>query len=103
LPAILARHPNVVYAVLGATHPHVKRHDGESYRLGLERLAHDYGVEGSVLFHNRLVSLQELVEFIGAADIYVTPYLESGTDRFRHARLRRGGRQGRSLVTVLVR
>jgi len=77
LPAILARYPNVVYVVLGATHPHVKRREGESYRLGLERLAHDYGVEGNVLFHNRFVSLQELVEFIGAADIYVTPYLNA--------------------------
>jgi glycosyltransferase involved in cell wall biosynthesis len=77
LPAILARYPNVVYMVLGATHPHVKRRQGESYRLGLERLAHDYGVEGNVIFHNRFVSLEELVEFIGAADLYVTPYLNA--------------------------
>ncbi len=75
LPAILARHPNVVYIVLGATHPHVKRRDGESYRVGLERLAQVRGVEESVVFHNRFVSLEELVEFIGAADIYITPYL----------------------------
>jgi glycosyltransferase involved in cell wall biosynthesis len=75
LPAILAKHPNVVYFIVGATHPHVKRHDGESYRLSLQWLAHEKGVEGHVIFYNRFVSLEELVEFIGAADIYITPYL----------------------------
>lgn len=75
LPTILRRHPNVVYLILGATHPQVKRHEGEMYRLSLQRLARKNGVEGQVIFHNRFVSLQELVEFIGAADIYLTPYL----------------------------
>jgi glycosyltransferase involved in cell wall biosynthesis len=75
LPAILARHPNVVYIVVGATHPHVLRHEGETYRLSLQWLAQEKGVEGSVIFYNRFVSLEELVQFIGAADIYITPYL----------------------------
>src|SRR6266496_686813 len=75
LPAILAKHPNVVYFIVGATHPHVIRHDGEAYRLSLQWLAHEKGVEGHVIFYNRFVSLEELVEFIGAADIYITPYL----------------------------
>jgi glycosyltransferase involved in cell wall biosynthesis len=75
LPEILRRHPNVVYMILGATHPHVKNHEGESYRLFLQRLAREKGVDDHVIFHNRFVSLQELVEFIGAADIYLTPYL----------------------------
>ncbi len=75
LPAILARHPNVVYMIVGATHPQVKRLDGESYRLSLQLLAQDKGVAGHVIFYNRFVSLEELVEFIGAADIYLTPYL----------------------------
>jgi glycosyltransferase involved in cell wall biosynthesis len=75
LPAILAKHPNVVYFIVGATHPHVKRHDGESYRLSLQWLAQEKGVAGHVIFYNRFVSLEELVEFIGAADIYITPYL----------------------------
>ena len=75
LPAILARYPQVVYIVLGVTHPHVKRHEGEFYRLQLERLARTLGVESNVLFYDRFVSLEELIEFIGAADIYVTPYL----------------------------
>jgi glycosyltransferase involved in cell wall biosynthesis len=75
LPAISAKHPNVVYFIVGATHPHVKRHDGESYRLSLQWLAQEKRVEGHVIFYNRFVSLEELVEFIGAADIYITPYL----------------------------
>ncbi len=75
LPAVLERFPNVVYVVLGATHPHVRLREGESYRLSLERLARACDVASHVLFHNRFVSLQELVEFIGAADLYITPYL----------------------------
>jgi len=75
LPAILARHPNVVYIVLGATHPHVVRNEGETYRLSLQWLAREKGVEGQVIFYNRFVTLEELVEFISAADIYITPYL----------------------------
>src|ERR1700758_3135088 len=75
LPAILAEHPNVVYIILGATHPNIIARDGESYRLKLERLAEDRGVAPHVIFYNRFVTLEELKEFIGAADIYITPYL----------------------------
>ena len=74
LPAILAKHPNVVYFIVGATHPQVKQHDGETYRLSLQWLAQEKGVEGQVIFYNQFVTLEELVEFIGAADIYITPY-----------------------------
>ena len=75
LPEIMKRHPNVVYLVLGATHPHLVAREGESYRLGLERLAEDRGVREHVIFYNRFVSLDDLKEFIGATDIYLTPYL----------------------------
>ena len=77
LPAIVERYPNVVYIILGATHPHVIQHEGESYRLSLQWLAQEHGVEGQVIFYNRFVSLEELVQFIGAADIYITPYLNA--------------------------
>jgi glycosyltransferase involved in cell wall biosynthesis len=76
LPAILAKHPNVVYIVVGATHPHVIENEGETYRLSLQWLAHEKGVDGSVIFYNRFVSLEELVQFISASDIYITPYLD---------------------------
>ena len=75
LPEILSRHPQVLYIVLGATHPHVLRSEGEAYRLMLHRLVRERGVQQNVVFHNRFVTLEELVEFIGAADIYLTPYL----------------------------
>jgi glycosyltransferase involved in cell wall biosynthesis len=75
LPEIVRQHPNVVYLVLGATHPHLVAREGERYRLGLERLAEERGVTEHVIFYNRFVSLDDLKEFIGAADIYLTPYL----------------------------
>jgi glycosyltransferase involved in cell wall biosynthesis len=77
LPAILARHPNAVYIVLGATHPHVKARYGETYRFMLEDRAATLGVDASVVFHNRFVSHEELIEFLSAADIYTTPYLKA--------------------------
>ena len=75
LPEIVERFPNVVYFILGATHPNVIEKDGESYRLSLQWLAEEKGVAGHVVFFNRFVSIEELVDFIGAADIYITPYL----------------------------
>jgi len=75
-PTILAEFPDTVYFVLGATHPHELRTRGEAYRLGLEALARKNQIEHNVIFHNRFVELKELTEFIGAADLYVTPYLD---------------------------
>jgi glycosyltransferase involved in cell wall biosynthesis len=74
LPSILSRHSNVVYMVAGATHPHILRREGDKYRHYLQNLAKDLGVADHVIFRNRFVSPQEMVELIGAADIYITPY-----------------------------
>ncbi len=74
LPAILARYPNVVYLVSGVTHPHIRRREGEHYREELTALAEQLGVASQLIFNNRFVSTEELVEQVGAADIYVTPY-----------------------------
>ena len=74
LPRILSRHSNVIYMVAGATHPHVLRREGDKYRVSLQKLAADLGVGDNVIFRNRFVSPQEMVELIGAADIYITPY-----------------------------
>lgn len=76
LPDIVREHPNVVYLVLGATHPHLLAREGERYRLSLERLAEERGVKDFVIFYNRFVTIEDLGEFIGATDIYVTPYLD---------------------------
>src|SRR5271170_640077 len=75
LPDILAEFSNVVYIVLGATHPNELREHGEAYRLSLEILAKKNKVEKNVIFYNQFVDLENLKEFIGAADLYITPYL----------------------------
>ncbi|HLG16195.1 MAG TPA: glycosyltransferase [Blastocatellia bacterium] len=74
LPEVVRAHPRVIYMVLGATHPEVKRRQGEEYRLWLKRRVRELGIEDHVLFYDRYVELGELLEFIGACDIYVTPY-----------------------------
>ncbi len=75
LPEIVAEFPEVVYIVLGASHPNELRDHGEAYRLSLELLAKKNGIEKNVIFYNQFVDLENLMEFIGAADIYITPYL----------------------------
>jgi glycosyltransferase involved in cell wall biosynthesis len=75
LPAVIQQYPNVAYIILGATHPEVKRVQGDEYRISLQRLVRKLGLEQHVLFYNRFVDLEELCEFIGACDIYITPYL----------------------------
>ncbi len=74
LPAILEKHPNVVYVVSGVTHPHIRRRDGERYREELQAMAEQLGVSSNLILVNRFVSAEELVEHVGAADIYITPY-----------------------------
>ncbi len=74
LPAILAQHQNVVYIVSGVTHPHIRRREGERYREELKALAEELGVSSQLILNNRFVSAEELIEHVGAADIYITPY-----------------------------
>lgn len=75
MPEIIERYPDCVFILVGATHPHVIKNEGESYRLSLQWLAHNKGVESNIIFYNRFVTAEELIEFISAADIYITPYL----------------------------
>jgi glycosyltransferase involved in cell wall biosynthesis len=76
LPKIVETDPSVLYIVLGATHPEVLRHEGQSYKLKLQRMVMELGLQRNVVFHNRFVDGEELFEFLGAADVYVTPYLK---------------------------
>ena len=71
-PAIVARHPNVVYIIVGATHPHVLRQDGETYRLSLQRLAQELGVAGNVIFYNRFVS--EIARYTTRLDAFADEF-----------------------------
>lgn len=74
LPEIVRKYPQVIYMVVGATHPHQKAEHGEEYRTSLYLQAKRLGVENHLAFHNRFIGEEEVPKFIGAADIYVTPY-----------------------------
>jgi glycosyltransferase involved in cell wall biosynthesis len=75
LPKIAKSCPSILYIVLGATHPEVLRREGQSYKLKLERIVTDLGLQNNVIFCNRFVDDEQLFQFLGAADVYVTPYL----------------------------
>ncbi len=77
MPAIVKADPSVIYIVLGMTHPNILKHEGESYRFRLQQMVKDLGLQQHVIFHNRFVDDQELHNFLCAADIYVTPYLNA--------------------------
>jgi len=74
MPKIVEQNPEAMYIVLGATHPHVVRNEGERYRDYLKQLAKDLGVEKHVQFHDQYVTLETLGHYLGLADLYVTPY-----------------------------
>ncbi len=75
MPNIVTAEPSAIYIILGMTHPNVLKHDGESYRFGLQQMVKDLNLQEHVIFHNRFVDDKELHNFLCAADIYVTPYL----------------------------
>lgn len=74
MPAIVEQHPDVLYAVLGATHPNLVAHEGEAYRDRLMALAAERGVAGHVQFIDAFLEHDELIDYLQAADIYATPY-----------------------------
>lgn len=75
LPKIIEQHPDTVYIVLGASHPHVIKSEGEDYRNSLIRLTQKFKLEKNVIFVDRFVSNEELFSFLQSSDIYVIPYL----------------------------
>lgn len=74
MPKIVEQFPNVLYIVLGATHPHVLRDEGNAYRDHLQQMVKDLNLQNHVRFDDRFVGVEELIGYIGAADIYITPY-----------------------------
>ena len=68
------KHPEITYLIVGATHPEVKRKQGEDYRLKLQRMVGELGIRENVAFYNRYLSQDELVDFLQMCDIYVAPY-----------------------------
>jgi glycosyltransferase involved in cell wall biosynthesis len=75
LPEVVKKHPEIIYIVLGKTHPNVLRHSGEEYRIFLLRLVKKLQLENHVTFLNEFIDEQELFKYLYACDIYITPYL----------------------------
>jgi glycosyltransferase involved in cell wall biosynthesis len=75
LPKVIEKFPEVLYMVLGKTHPNVLRYSGEEYRVYLQQLAKSLNLSKHVFFLNEFINQNELFKYLSASDIYVTPYL----------------------------
>ncbi len=75
LPEVVNKYPGLIYLILGATHPVVKKHSGEAYREYLKKRVSELGLEKNVVFHDKFVEKEELCNYILASDIYASPYL----------------------------
>jgi glycosyltransferase involved in cell wall biosynthesis len=84
LPAVVQQHPDILYLIIGVTHPQVRMHEGEKYRKRLKRLVDYLELQDNVRFHNRFITKEELIQYLEATDVYICPYnkkdqLSSGT------------------------
>ena len=75
LPSLVEKHPDILYLIIGETHPEVRKHEGENYRMNLIRLVEELGLRNHVRFHNRFLTKRELIRYLHATDIYITPYI----------------------------
>jgi glycosyltransferase involved in cell wall biosynthesis len=75
LPPLVEKYPNLIYLVIGETHPEVRKIEGETYRMNLVKIIDQLGLKNHVRFHNRFLARRELIRYLQATDIYLTPYL----------------------------
>ena len=75
LADVVKKFPEVIYIILGETHPNIKKHFGEEYRFSLKNIINKNHIEKNVVFHNRFVTLDELIKYLVMTDLYITPYL----------------------------
>jgi glycosyltransferase involved in cell wall biosynthesis len=75
LPSVVEREPRIVYLIIGETHPEVRKIEGESYRKKLMKLVDELQLGRHVKFHNRFLSKRELIKYLQATDVYLTPYI----------------------------
>ncbi|MDD5071864.1 MAG: glycosyltransferase [Patescibacteria group bacterium] len=78
LPEVVKKFPDVLYLILGATHPVVRKHEGEKYRNQLRKMISRLKLENYVKFYDKYLSLDELLDFLKATDIYISPTLNPG-------------------------
>ncbi len=98
MPAIVEKIPNAAYLILGETHPGVRKHEGESYRNSLIELVHSLGMEEHVSFNNRYLALPQLIRYLSATDVYITPYL--GKDQITSGTLAYALGCGKAIVST---
>ena len=101
LPRIIAKHPEVIYLIIGETHPIVKEREGEKYRESLFEKIKELGLENHVVFQNRFLSRIELNRYLQATDIYITPYI--GWDQISSGTLINALAAGRAVVSTPYR
>ena len=75
LPPLVEKYPNILYLIIGETHPEVRKIEGETYRMNLIKLINQLGLKNHVRFHNRFLTKRELIRYLHATDIYITPYI----------------------------
>jgi glycosyltransferase involved in cell wall biosynthesis len=75
LPPVVDKNPQLLYLIIGETHPEVRKIEGEKYRKKLIELVYDLGLEKNVRFHNRFLSKRELIKYLQATDVYITPHI----------------------------
>jgi len=98
LPGVVKDHPEVIYIIMGKTHPEVAKIHGESYRESLQKLVHDYSLENNVMFIDKFLSNEELFNYISGSDIYITPYLSP--DQISSGTLAYAVGMGKSVVST---
>jgi len=98
LPCLIAKYPNLIYCIIGETHPQVRRREGEKYRQFLEGKIRELNLEGYVRFENRYLSLEELLRYLIATDIYLTPYL--GEDQIASGTLTYALACGKAIIST---
>jgi glycosyltransferase involved in cell wall biosynthesis len=76
MPRVVEAHPNTIYFIVGQTHPELLRHEGEAYRNRLQDLVRSVGMSEHVTFVNEYLTQRQIVDYLLASDIYVTPYLD---------------------------